>query len=235
MQNRRLIRVSSRHRRTLNSSLADRLMVLAPAIALLLGLVSGCSQTDRLPILGEREAVTKQVDGKTVTDSVYHTIPDFKFISQYGDTVTATDVKDKIYVADFFFTSCPTICPKMKTQLKRVYERFNANPDVLLLSHTIDPAHDSVPVLKEFARELGVTGKNWLFVTGDRDKIYEIGQNSYMVTAQEDSSAPGGVVHSGAFILVDKDRHIRGIYDGTTEEGVDKLMADMEKLLNEKE
>jgi protein SCO1/2 len=80
-----------------------------------------------------------------------------------------------------------------------------------------------------------VTGKNWLFVTGDRDKIYDIGQNSYMVTAQEDSSAPGGVVHSGAFILVDKDRHIRGIYDGTTEEGVDKLMADMEKLLNEKE
>ncbi len=207
-------------------------MMLAPVAALLMGL-AGCSQTDRLPILGEREAITKQVDGKTVTDSVYHTIPDFKFVSQDGDTVTAATVKDKIYVADFFFTSCPTICPKMKTQLKRVYDRFKANTNVLLLSHTIDPAHDSVPVLKEFAQELGVTSKNWLFVTGDREKIYDIGQNSYMVTAQEDATAPGGVVHSGAFILVDKDRHIRGIYDGTTEAGVDKLMADMDKLLAE--
>jgi protein SCO1/2 len=88
-------------------------------------------------------------------------------------------------------------------------------------------------VLKEFASNLGVTGQQWLFVTGDRDKIYDIGQNSYMVTAQEDSSVPGGVVHSGAFILVDKDRHIRGIYDGTTEASVDKLMKDMDRLLAE--
>ena len=209
-------------------------MVIAPVIFLLVGL-TGCSEADKLPILGEREVVTKQVDGKTVVDSVYHTIPDFKFVSQDGDTVTAATVNGKIYVADFFFTSCPTICPKMKTQLKRVHERFQTNPNVLLLSHTIDPAHDSVLALKTFAQELGVTGKNWLFVTGDRDKIYDIGQNSYMVTAQEDASAPGGVVHSGAFILVDKDRHIRGIYDGTTVDGVDKLMADMDKLLAEKE
>jgi len=233
MQKQKLTRVSRSRKTTLNSSQTVRLLLFAPVIALFVGL-TGCSQTEKLPILGEREVVTKQVDGKTVTDSVYHTIPDFKFVSQDGDTVTAATVKNKIYVADFFFTSCPTICPKMKTQLKRVYERFNTNPDVLLLSHTIDPAHDSVPALKEFANELGVTGKNWLFVTGDRDKIYDIGQNSYMVTAQEDSSAPGGVVHSGAFILVDKDRHIRGIYDGTTEVGVDKLMADIEKLLSEK-
>lgn len=209
-------------------------MVIAPVMVLLMGL-TGCSETDKLPILGEREVISKQIDGKTVTDSVYHTIPDFKFVSQDGDTVTAATVKDKIYVADFFFTSCPTICPKMKTQLKRVYERFQTNPNVLLLSHTIDPVHDSVAALKTFAQELGVTGKNWLFVTGDRDKIYDIGQNSYMVTAKEDASAPGGVVHSGAFILVDKDRHIRGIYDGTTVDGVDKLMADMDKLLAEKE
>lgn len=209
-------------------------MVIAPVMVLLMGL-TGCSETDKLPILGEREVISKQIDGKTVTDSVYHTIPDFKFVSQDGDTVTAATVKDKIYVADFFFTSCPTICPKMKTQLKRVYERFQTNPNVLLLSHTIDPVHDSVAALKAFAQELGVTGKNWLFVTGDRDKIYDIGQNSYMVTAKEDASAPGGVVHSGAFILVDKDRHIRGIYDGTTVDGVDKLMADMDKLLAEKE
>ncbi|GAB4018954.1 hypothetical protein GCM10028773_20480 [Spirosoma koreense] len=193
-----------------------------------------CGQhPDKLPILGQRELVTKQVGGKTVTDSVYQSIPDFKFVSQYGDTVTAKTLDNKIYVADFFFTSCPTICPKMKVQLKRVYEKFKGNPNVMLLSHTIDPAHDSVAVLKEFADNLGLTGRQWLFVTGDREKIYDIGEKSYMVTAQADESAPGGVVHSGAFILVDKAKHIRGIYDGTTEAGVDKLMNDMERLLAE--
>lgn len=194
----------------------------------------GCQSNDgALPILGEREAVTRTVNGKTVTDSVYHTIPDFRFVSQYGDTVTAKTLAGKIYVADFFFTSCPTICPKMKVQLKKVYEKYRTNPEVMLLSHTIDPVHDSVPVLKEFADNLGVTGRQWLFVTGDREKIYDIGQTSYMVTAQQDNSAPGGVVHSGAFILVDKDRHIRGIYDGTTEQGVNNLMNDMDRLLAE--
>lgn len=191
------------------------------------------STTDKLPILGQREAVTKVVNGKSVTDTVYQSIPDFKFVSQYGDTVTGKTLDNKIYVADFFFTSCPTICPKMKVQLKRVYEKFKGNPNVMLLSHTIDPDHDSVAVLKEFAQNLGVTGRQWLFVTGDRDKIYDIGQNNYLVTAQADASAPGGVVHSGAFILVDKAKHIRGIYDGTTEAGVDKLMADMNRLLAE--
>ena len=200
-----------------------------------LALLSGCgSENEKLPILGQREAVTNVVDGKSVTDSVYQTIPDFSFVSQYGDTVTAKTLDNKIYVADFFFTSCPTICPKMKVQLKRVYEKFKGNPNVMLLSHTIDPDHDTVPVLKEFAKNLGITGRQWLFVTGDREKIYDIGQTSYMVTAQADSSAPGGVVHSGAFILVDKAKHIRGIYDGTTEAGVDKLMNDMDRLLDEK-
>lgn len=202
-------------------------------VGLLLALSSCGSSSDKLPILGQREAVTKVIDGKPVTDSTYQAIPDFAFVSQYGDTVTAKTLDNKIYVADFFFTSCPTICPKMKVQLKRVYERFKGNPDVMMLSHTIDPAHDSVPVLKEFSENLGVTGKQWLFVTGDREKIYDIGQSSYMVTAQADSTAPGGVVHSGAFILVDKAKHVRGIYDGTTEAGVNKLMADIDRLLAE--
>ncbi len=196
-------------------------------------LLAGCQSTDRLPILGEREAVTKVIGGKTVVDTVYRTIPDFRFASQYGDTITAKTFDDKIYVADFFFTTCPTICPKMKVQLKRVYAKYKGNPKVMLLSHTIDPNHDTVPVLKEFAQDLGVTGRQWLFVTGDREKIYDIGQNFYMVTAKEDSSAADGVVHSGAFVLVDKAKHIRGVYDGTTEDGVDRLMTDMDKLLAE--
>ena len=196
-------------------------------------LLASCQSTDRLPILGQKELITRTVNGKTVTDSVEHSIPDFQFVSQDGDIVSAQTMAGKIYVADFFFTTCPTICPKMKTQLKRVYDRFKGNPNVMLLSHTIDPTHDSVAVLREFALSLGVEGKQWLFVTGDKEKIYDIGQNSYMVSAAEDASAPGGVVHSGAFILVDTKKHIRGIYDGTTAEGVDKLMADMDKVLAE--
>lgn len=203
-------------------------------ILLLAATFSSCQTDNRLPVLGQKDVRTRLVEGKTVTDSVDHTIPDFRFVSQYGDTVTAETLDGKIYVADFFFTTCPTICPKMKTQLKRVYDRFKGNAGVMLLSHTIDPTRDSVAVLREFAEGLGVAGRQWLFVTGDKEKIYEIGENSYMVTAEEDASAPGGVVHSGAFILVDTQKRIRGIYDGTTEEGVDRLMTDMEKLLNEK-
>ena len=196
-------------------------------------LFTACQSNDRLPILGQKEALTKTVNGQTITDSVEHSIPDFRFVSQYGDTVSAQTMAGKIYVADFFFTTCPTICPKMKTQMKRVYDRFKGNSGVMILSHSIDPTHDSVAVLREFAQDLGVEGRQWLFVTGDKEKLYDIGQNSYMVSAADDASAPGGVVHSGAFILVDTQKHIRGIYDGTTVEGVDKLMADMDKLLAE--
>lgn len=225
MSNKNSTAVSGKRRLTLKNS--------GLILVLFLGLASCNSSADKLPILGEREAITKIVGGKTVVDSVYHTIPDFRFASQYGDTVSAATFNGKIYVADFFFTTCPTICPKMKVQLKRVYAKYKGNPEVMLLSHTIDPNHDTVPVLKEFAQELGVTGRQWLFVTGDREKIYDIGQNFYMVTAKEDASAAGGVVHSGAFVLVDKAKHVRGVYDGTTEEGVDRLMTDMDKLLAE--
>lgn len=201
--------------------------------SLLMVLASCGPSTNRLPVLGEKEAVKKMVNGKEVVDSIDHTIPNFKFISQYNDTVTAGTLNGKIYVADFFFINCPTICPKMKTQMKRVYDRFKDNPEIMMLSHTIDPEHDSVAVLKEFADGLGITGRQWLFVTGPKEDIYEIGQKSYMVTAAEDETAPGGVVHSGAFILIDKEKRVRGVYDGTTESGVNKLMEDIDKLLAE--
>lgn len=190
-------------------------------------------ETKTLPILGEREVVTKTVEGKSVPDTVYHRIPDFSFVNQDGKTVTAKDFEGKIYVADFFFTTCPTICPIMKTQMLRVYEKFKSNPQVAFLSHSIDPRHDSVAVLREYAQRLGVRSSQWQFVTGDKAKIYEIGQRSYFVTAKEDPDAEGGLLHSGAFILIDKQKRIRGMYDGTKAESVDKLMVDMEVLLNE--
>ena len=193
-----------------------------------------CSKnSDRLPILGERDTVKRTVDGKEVVDTIYHTIPDFKFVNQEGDTVTAQNFKDKIYVADFFFTTCPTICPVMKKQLKKVYEKIQGQNDIAILSHTIDPEHDTPAVLKEYAQDLGVKGTQWMFVTGNREKIYEIGEKQYLVVAGADSTAPGGYIHSGAFVLIDKEKRVRGMYNGTDDEATKRLMVDIERLKEE--
>lgn len=203
-------------------------------LAFLVIVLSACGRVqERLPILGEREAVSKVVDGKTVTDTNYNTIPPFSFVNQKGDTITNKDFDGKIYVADFFFTSCPTICPVMKKEMIKVYQKFKGNQEVKILSHTIDPAHDTPEVLNKFATDLGVDDLQWQFVTGDKDKIYEIGQGSYMVTAKSDSTVAGGYIHSGAFILIDKEKRVRGMYDGTTEAGTKKLIKDIDILLEE--
>lgn len=192
----------------------------------LLGLFA-CTDQHELPFLGPK---TLNASG----DTVYHQIPAFRFLNQDSIWVTEKDMAGKIYVADFFFTTCPTICPKMKTQLLRIYERYATNDAVRILSHSIDPEFDNVSVLRDYANKLHVAAPRWNLVTGDKKAIYAIGQKSYMVTAQEDSNEVGGFVHSGAFILVDKDRHVRGIYDGTKEDDVNHLIEDMEKLLGNK-
>ena len=191
-----------------------------------LGLLS-CQEKHELPFLGPK---TLNASG----DTVYHQIPPFRFLNQDSTWVTEKDMEGKIYVADFFFTTCPTICPKMKTQLLRIYERYAANDVVRILSHSIDPEFDQVSVLKNYANKLHIETPRWNLLTGDKKAIYAIGQKSYMVAAQEDSNEVGGFVHSGAFILVDKGRHVRGIYDGTKEEDVNHLIEDLEKLLGNK-
>ena len=178
-----------------------------------------------LPIFGERDIQNG--------DTIYHTIGNFKFVDQDSSEVTNETFKDKIYVADFFFTSCRTICPKMKTQMLRVYESVQNDPEVLLLSHTIDPEYDTVGLLKDFADRLGVESRKWHFVTGEKEQIYNIAQTSYFATALEDKSEPDGFIHSGAFLLVDKHQRIRGKYDGTVEADVNRLLKDIEKLKKE--
>ena len=199
-------------------------------------LLNACEQKPQsLPILGERDAVTRTINGKEVTDTIYHQIPDYAFLDQDSVLVSPKTFAGKVYVADFFFTTCPTICPKMKTQMLRIFEKYKNNPRVNLLSHSIDPTYDNVGVLRAFAKHLGVNdSKTWHFVTGDRNKIYEIGQKGYMVTAQEDKTAPGGQLHDGSFLLIDTQRRVRGRYDGTIPTEVDKLMKDIEILLQEK-
>lgn len=182
---------------------------------------------NQLPILGSKTIV------KNGEDTIYHTIPDFTFVNQDSITVTAKTFKDKIYVADFFFTSCTTICPIMKNEMQRVYNEYKGNPEVAFLSHSIDPRHDSIPVLKEYSQDLGVRNNQWHFVTGEQEVIFNIAQKHYMVTSLEDSSVPDGVLHSGAFILIDQQKRIRGYYDGTDPEEVEKLITDIPKLLKE--
>lgn len=197
-------------------------------LLLLTLIVIACDQqtsSEKLPFLGN--TIFEE------NDTIYHTIQDFQLVDQDSSIVTNETFTDKIYVADFFFTSCPTICPKMKAQMLRVYEKFENNNQVAILSHTIDPTYDTVALLKDYAERLGVSSDKWKFVTGDQDYIYDLAEKSYISLADEDGNAPGGFVHSGAFLLVDKDRRIRGFYDGTVPEQVDVLLNDIERLLKE--
>lgn len=157
-------------------------------------------------------------------------IGNFGFVAHTGDTITETNMNGKVSVVDFFFTSCPTICPKMKSQMLRVYEAYRENPNVLILSHSIDPEFDTQEVLNDFAKRLEVSGNTWYFLTGEKDSIYAMA-DKYMIMAEEDPSAPGGYAHSGAFILLDQNRQIRGVYDGTKEQSVDSLLMDIKKIL----
>jgi protein SCO1 len=189
-------------------------------------MIAACSKPQPpLPIFGEREVMG--------ADTVYHKIADFSFVDQDSNAVTGDTFKGKIYVADFFFTSCRTICPIMKTQMLRVYDSIQNDAEVLILSHTIDPEYDTVGLLHDFAERLGVTSSKWHFVTGNKDDIYKIAQTSYFATAMEDKSEPDGFIHSGAFLLIDKDKRIRGKYDGTVEEDVNRLLGDIQRLKKE--
>jgi protein SCO1/2 len=190
-------------------------------------LFSCVTREEKLPIFGEREVVG--------IDTVYHTIAPFSFVDQDSSIITNDTFSDKIYVADFFFTTCRTICPIMKTQMLRVYEATSEMPDVLILSHTIDPEYDTVALLHDFANRLGVESKRWHFVTGVKDTIYKIAQTSYFATAMDDKTEPDGFIHSGAFLLIDKKQRIRGKYDGTKEEDVNRLIVDIKRLRRESE
>ncbi|MCO6487874.1 MAG: SCO family protein [Phaeodactylibacter sp.] len=177
---------------------------------------------EALPIIGNHD-----IQGE---DTIYHQIPDFAFIDQDSQVVTNATFGGKIYIADFFFTSCPTICPKVKKQMLRIYEKYKDEPRLMFLSHSIDPKRDTVGRLKTYSENLGVDTGRWRFVTGNKDEIYEIADD-YMSIAVEDPNAPGGFDHSGWLLLIDKDRHIRSYCNGTEPEKVDEFMKDIDWLL----
>ncbi|MBL0103429.1 MAG: SCO family protein [Bacteroidetes bacterium] len=175
---------------------------------------------DSLPVYGERNA-----------DSSDHVIGDFKLIDQDGSIVTQDSFYNKVYVADFFFTTCQGICPKMSNQMQRVFEKYKGDRRVMFLSHTVKPSEDSVPVLKEYALRHGADSKQWHFVTGDKKEIYELARKSYLVSVTEGTGGPDDFVHTQFFALIDTDKRIRGFYDGTDSTEVNKLMKDILNLI----
>ncbi len=183
-------------------------------------------QESGLPYLGNP---TEQGD-----TTVYPTIDSFTMRDQDSVVISSDSLKNKIHVASFIFLSCPTICPQMNAHMKQVQEKTKDMEDVILLSYTIDPKRDTIPALKAYADKIGAKGNKWHFVYGDQGEVMRLAEKSYYAIAHPDSLAPGGFTHSGGLLLVDKEHHIRGVYDGTSDEETKRLLKDIDILRKEK-
>jgi protein SCO1/2 len=161
------------------------------------------------------------------------TIPFFTFVDQDSNQVSSQSLNDKIYVADFIFLSCPSICPKLTHQMQRVYAQYTDDNRIVLLSHSIDPKRDTVARLRKYARGLGVRSDRWHFLTGNEDTIMNLAEHGYYTMAYPDSTAPGGFAHGGGFLLVDRNKHIRGVYNAIDSTETDRLIKDIRTLLKE--
>jgi len=165
-------------------------------------------------------------------DTIIKKIPSFEFTNHMGRKVTNKTFKDHIYITDFFFTSCPGICPKMTKNMLRVYDKYK--DDLMFLSHSIDQKRDDIPKLKKYAEKIGIKDdKIWHFVKGTDEEIKAMAKN-YMILAYEDSTVAGGFEHGGQFVLIDKNQHVRGYYDGTDAVSVDKMIVDIAILMKER-
>jgi protein SCO1/2 len=181
-----------------------------------------------LPIFGNKE-----FDASIDKDTLYHVIPKWSFYNQNGNSKSSKDFKNKVRLVDFFFTSCPTICPKMTVNMKKIQQLINTDclNNIELLSFTVDPLRDSVEKLKEYCTTYNVDSKNWNMLTGDQNSIYELGVNGFLVPNQEDALAPGGFLHSEKMILIDKKNRIRGYYDGTDSLNIPIIVQHIKSLL----
>jgi protein SCO1/2 len=208
-------------------------LVLAVVSGVIIYLIYSALDNEKpLPIYQPNRVDASLVDSTIQYKKKYHTIADFKLINQNGDTVTQKDYQDKIYVADFFFTTCQTICPIMTDQMHRIQTEILNDDEVLLLSHSVTPEIDSVAQLKRYAIEKGVNDLKWNLVTGDRKQIYDLARKSYLVV-KDDNTEDYGMVHTENFALIDKDKQIRGLYNGISPTSVDSLLQDIKRLKKE--
>ena len=188
----------------------------------------GCSQKKSsvlLPIYGEKKIIAG--------DTIYHQIASFNLTNQIDQVVNQNTTKNKIYIANFFFASCQSICPMMSNQLQEVQKAFLADDSVLILSHSVNPLHDTVAVLSNYGDTYGAKTNKWHLLTGNKKQIYDLAKTSYLVNAFEDDGSPEGFLHSELFLLIDKKARIRGIYDGTNTSEVKKLIEDVKLLKQE--
>ena len=191
---------------------------------------SALKPSKTLPIYNPADVNPELVDSTVQYVSKYHTIADFSFTNQNGKIVTQKDYEGKIYVADFFFTTCGSICPKMTTNLVDVQKAIKNNPKVMLISHTVFPETDSVPALKAYAQKYGVIDAKWNLVTGDKKDIYTMARKSYLAVKMGKPEELFDMVHTENFVLVDQKRRVRGFYDGTKKEDVERLINDIDWL-----
>lgn len=187
----------------------------------------------QLPIYNPVDVNPKLVDDSKQHVKINHKIADFSLINQNGDTITQQDYADKIYVADFFFTRCPTICPIMSNNMKKLQEVYKGDDDVMLLSHSVTPVIDSVPILRMYADAKGIIASKWNITTGDKKHIYNLARKSYFAVLDEGDGGLQDFIHTEQFVLVDKKRQIRGFYDGTSSKDIEKIKEDIEILKEE--
>ena len=188
----------------------------------------GCTEKKSsvlLPIYGEKKIISG--------DTIYHQIASFNLTNQIGQVVNQNTTKNKIYIANFFFATCQSICPMMSNQLQEVQKAFLADDSVLILSHSVNPLHDTVAVLSNYGDTYGAKTNKWHLLTGNKKQIYDLAKTSYLVNAFEDDGSPEGFLHSELFLLIDKKARIRGMYDGTNTAEVKKLIEDVKLLKQE--
>jgi len=180
-----------------------------------------------LPVYQPADFNPELVDASLQYIKKYHTIADFSLTNQNGQTITQKDYEGKIYVADFFFTTCPSICPIMTKNMATIQEEILDDDEVLLLSHSVTPEIDSVAQLKKYALEKGVVDAKWNLVTGDKKQIYELARKSYLAVKDDGDGGPYDMIHTENFMLIDKEKRIRGTYDGTNPEEIETLLKDL--------
>ena len=188
------------------------------------------SPVKTLPIYQPAEVNYELVDSTIQYQKKYHRIADFSLLNQNGDTITQEFYKDKIYVADFFFTSCQTICPIMTDHMHDIQKQTITDPDILLLSHSVTPEIDSVAQLKQYAKKNLVNSSKWNLVTGDKKQIYKLARKSYLAVKDAGNGDPFDMIHTENFMLVDKKQQIRGFYDGTDSKEIERLLEDIKVL-----
>lgn len=205
----------------------------APILCLLLVIFS-CIQPpeNQLPIFNPSDMDSRVVDKSMKNVNANHTVADFNLINQNGEKVTQENYKDKIYVADFFFTSCKTICPIMTDNIGKLQETFLTEDDIMFLSLSVTPEIDSIPVLRKYANDKGVIDAKWNVITGEKKHIYELARKSYFAVLDSGDGGLQDFIHTTNFVLVDKKRQIRGIYDGINDEEIKRLINDIKILQN---